>query len=122
VARARVDPAAAVAMGVGQICVVAWDAERAVAHSRVFCPGVSVPEDPATGSAALGLGVWLVANAQLPADGESPYTVHQGAELHRPSTLTCTVTASAGTATKATVSGHVVRIATGEMTIPPFIG
>jgi trans-2,3-dihydro-3-hydroxyanthranilate isomerase len=122
VARVRLDPAAALAMGIGQLCVFAWDAGTAVAHSRVFCPGLSVAEDPATGSAALGLGVWLAANAQLPPDGRSAYTVHQGAELHRPSVLTCTVTASSGSVTLATVSGHVVPIATGEMAVPPFIG
>jgi trans-2,3-dihydro-3-hydroxyanthranilate isomerase len=32
------------------------------------------------------------------------------------------VTASAGTATTATVSGHVVPVATGEIAVPPFIG
>ena len=37
----------------------AWD-RTTTAYARVFCPGASVPEDPATGSAALGLGVWLV--------------------------------------------------------------
>jgi trans-2,3-dihydro-3-hydroxyanthranilate isomerase len=122
VARAAVDPAAARAMGVGQLSVFAWDAEQRTAHARVFCPGVSVPEDPATGSAALGLGVWLVANGLLPGDGEAAYTVRQGAEMHRPSLLDCTVTATAGEATGATVSGHVVPVATGEMAIPPFIG
>jgi trans-2,3-dihydro-3-hydroxyanthranilate isomerase len=122
VARAAVDPSAAVAMGVGQICVFAWDAEQHTAHSRVFCPGVSVPEDPATGSAALGLGVWLVANGLVSADGGSAYTVRQGSEMHRPSTLECTVTATASRATGATVAGQVVPVATGRMAVPPFIG
>jgi trans-2,3-dihydro-3-hydroxyanthranilate isomerase len=122
VARARVDPAAALAMGVGQICVFAWDQDRGTAHSRVFCPGVSVPEDPATGSAALALGVWLIGNAQLPGEGLSGYEVSQGAELHRPSHLTCTVTAMSGEAISATVSGQVTSIARGDMQVPPFIG
>ena len=58
------------------------------------CPGVGVPEDPATGSAALGLGVWLVASGLLPGDGRSAYAVRQGVEIHRPSALACTVTAA----------------------------
>jgi trans-2,3-dihydro-3-hydroxyanthranilate isomerase len=116
------DPAAAAKLGVPQISVFAWDAEQRSAHARVFCPGVAVPEDPATGSAALGLGVWLVASGWLPADGLSSYTVHQGIEMHRPSVLECTVTAAAGAATSATVSGHVVPIARGEMAVPPFLG
>ena len=48
------------------------------APARVFVPGDAVWEDPATGSAALGLGVWLVSAGVLPADGTSSYQVHQG--------------------------------------------
>jgi trans-2,3-dihydro-3-hydroxyanthranilate isomerase len=66
--------------------------------------------------------VWLVAAGWLPPDGLSPYTIRQGIEMHRPSLLECTVTASAGTATTATVSGHVVPVASGEIAVPPFIG
>src|SRR5919202_1780310 len=75
------DPAAAAKLGVPQISVFAWDPGQRSAHARVFCPGVAVPEDPATGSAALGLGVWLVAAGWLPGDGDAAYVVHQGAEL-----------------------------------------
>jgi trans-2,3-dihydro-3-hydroxyanthranilate isomerase len=122
-ARASVlDPKAAASLGVSQMSVFAWDPASATAHARVFCPGVAVPEDPATGSAALGLGVWLVSEGRLPGEGTSSYTVHQGAEMRRPSTLECTVTAAAGAATSATVTGHVVPIAQGEMAVPPFIG
>jgi trans-2,3-dihydro-3-hydroxyanthranilate isomerase len=121
-ARSWADAATAEKLGVPQISVFSWDASRRSAQARVFCPGVSVPEDPATGSAALGLGVWLIAANWLPADGLSQYTVHQGLEMHRPSLLECAVTASAGTATTATVSGHVVPVASGEIAVPPFIG
>jgi trans-2,3-dihydro-3-hydroxyanthranilate isomerase len=102
--------------------VFSWDAATHTAHARVFCPGVGVPEDPATGSAALGLGVWLVASGLLPGDGESAYVVRQGVELHRPSLLDCTVVAAGGAAVTATVSGAVVPIASGEITVPPFVG
>ncbi|MEU8237074.1 PhzF family phenazine biosynthesis protein [Actinoplanes missouriensis] len=91
-------------------------------HARVFVPGEAVWEDPATGSAALGLGVWLVATGWLPGEGTSSYRVHQGHEIRRPSLLECTVTAAGGAATSATVTGHVVPIARGEIAIPPFIG
>jgi trans-2,3-dihydro-3-hydroxyanthranilate isomerase len=83
---------------------------------------MGVPEDPATGSAALGLGVWLVASGLLAGDGTFGYRVLQGAEIHRPSTLDCTVTAAAGAAVSATVSGHVVPVAAGEIAVPPFVG
>ncbi|MEV4636112.1 PhzF family phenazine biosynthesis protein [Actinoplanes sp. NPDC049548] len=121
-ARAWADTPGAAKAGVSQISVFAWDADTRTAYARVFCPGVSVPEDPATGSAALGLGVWLVANGWLPGDGTTAYTVHQGLEMHRPSLLECTVTASGGEATSATVAGHVVPVARGEIAVPPFIG
>ncbi|REF96830.1 trans-2,3-dihydro-3-hydroxyanthranilate isomerase [Asanoa ferruginea] len=117
VARARLDRAIST-----DVDVFAWDPQTRTAHARVFVPGLAVPEDPATGSAALGLGVWLVTNGLLPADGESSYVVHQGVELHRPSVLECSVTAVGGVVTNARVTGNVVPIARGEMAVPPFIG
>jgi trans-2,3-dihydro-3-hydroxyanthranilate isomerase len=108
--------------GVSNVDVFSWDPATRQAHARVFAVGVGVPEDPATGSAALGLGVWLVASGLLPGDGESHYTVRQGVELHRPSTLECTVSAVDGAATSATVTGAVVAVAKGEIAVPPFIG
>jgi trans-2,3-dihydro-3-hydroxyanthranilate isomerase len=119
VARALPGPAVP---GVSDVDVFAWDPATRTAHARVFAVGLGVPEDPATGSAALGLGVWLVASGLLPGDGDSHYTVRQGAELHRPSTLECTVSAVDGAATSATVTGAVVAVARGEIAVPPFIG
>jgi trans-2,3-dihydro-3-hydroxyanthranilate isomerase len=116
------NPREAAALEVAGMSVFAWDEASRTAHARVFAPGASVAEDPATGSAALGLGVWLLAAGWLPADGTTRYTVHQGIEMGRPSTLECELTARSGEVAKATVSGHVVPIAKGEMTIPPFIG
>jgi len=107
---------------VDTICVFAWDAERRESHARVMSPGHGVAEDPATGSAALAFGVWLVGSGLLPGDGLTKYTVRQGLEIHRPSTLDCTVTAVGGKAVQATVTGHVVPIASGEIVIPPFVG
>jgi trans-2,3-dihydro-3-hydroxyanthranilate isomerase len=122
VARAVADQAAAVRHKVRSVSVFFWDAATRAAHTRVFAPGVGVPEDPATGSAALGFGVWLVASGSLPGEGEFSYLVRQGAELHRPSILDCTVTASGGAAVRATVTGQVVPIARGEIAVPPFVG
>ncbi|GGL92336.1 PhzF family phenazine biosynthesis protein [Micromonospora yangpuensis] len=122
VARARVNAAAAQRYGVEHVSVFSWNADTQTAHARVFVPGIGVPEDPATGSAALGLGVWLVASGLLPGDGRSEYTIRQGVEMSRPSLLACTVTAAGGTALGATVTGQVVPIARGEITIPPFLG
>ncbi|MEU2612528.1 PhzF family phenazine biosynthesis protein [Micromonospora sp. NPDC007271] len=122
VARAKVNPAAAERYGVEHVSVFSWDAERRTAHARVFVPGLGVPEDPATGSAALGLGVWLVASGLLPGEGRSEYAVRQGIEINRPSSLACTVTAAGGAALGATVSGQVMPVARGEIAVPPFLG
>jgi trans-2,3-dihydro-3-hydroxyanthranilate isomerase len=108
--------------GVRMVTLFAWDPDTRVAHTRVFASGVGVTEDPATGSSALGFGVWLVASGLLPGDGESRYTVRQGIEMHRPSTLECTVIAVGGAAVSATVTGHVVPVAHGEIAVPPFVG
>ncbi|MEU5913241.1 PhzF family phenazine biosynthesis protein [Micromonospora sp. NPDC047527] len=122
VARARVNPAAAERYGVDHVSVFSWDAATQTAHARVFVPGLGVPEDPATGSAALGLGVWLVATGLLPGDGLSHYAVRQGVEMNRPSALACTVTAANGVAVGATVAGQVMPVARGEIAVPPFVG
>ncbi len=121
-ARAQVDAGAARRYGIEHVSVFSWNPASQTAHARVFVPGLGVPEDPATGSAALGLGVWLVASGLLPGEGRSSYTVRQGAELGRPSSLACTVTASGGTAVGATVAGQVMPVARGEILVPPFVG
>jgi trans-2,3-dihydro-3-hydroxyanthranilate isomerase len=107
---------------VDNLSVLHWDAERHEAHVRVLVPDMGVAEDPATGSAAMGLGVWLVSSGLLPGDGRSRYQIRQGSEMHRPSLLSCSVTAAGGEAVSATVSGHAVPIASGEMIVPPFVG
>ncbi|HEX5595005.1 MAG TPA: PhzF family phenazine biosynthesis protein [Micromonosporaceae bacterium] len=122
VARATLDLSAAARYGVEHLSVFSWDPTEQIAHARVFAPGSGVPEDPATGSAALGLGVWLVAAGLLPGEGRSEYVIRQGAEIHRPSLLACSVTSIDGAAAGATVTGQVVQIARGEIAVPPFVG
>lgn len=106
------------AVGSGGLTVLGWDPDRREAHVRVFGAAVGVGEDPATGSAALGLGVFLVGAGLLPADATSSYTVRQGAELRRPSLLRCSVTAREGDVTAATVTGGVVPVASGRIRRP----
>ncbi|MBO4208930.1 PhzF family phenazine biosynthesis protein [Micromonospora echinofusca] len=122
VVRARLDTAAAARYGVEHVSVFSWEPVGQTAHVRVFVPGEGVSEDPATGSAALGLGVWLVASGLLPGDGRSEYLVRQGVEINRPSELTCSVTVRDGAVLGATVAGAVVPVARGEIAVPPFVG
>lgn len=98
------------------IVVVSWNPALRRAHVRVFVPGVG--EDPATGSAAVGLGVYLAASGLVPADGETEYTIDQGAEIDRPSRLICAVTCDGGAVIRTTVAGSVVQVATGELLRP----
>jgi len=113
--RVRLDVAAVSDVGGAGISLVAWDGTDA--RVRVFPGGVGIAEDPATGAAAVGLGVYLAA-AGLVGEGEHRYVVTQGVEMGRPSTLTCAVTVSAGAAVGVTVSGTAVPIARGEIRIP----
>jgi trans-2,3-dihydro-3-hydroxyanthranilate isomerase len=117
--RAAPDHPALDALGAGEgIEVLSWDAATSTAYARAFAGDLRWGEDPATGSAALGMGVWLVATGLLPGEGASSYTVRQGEKLGRPSVLSCTVTAAGGRAVSATVRGAVVPIASGRIRVP----
>jgi len=95
------------------LAVFSWT--DGVAHLRAMT--TEGFEDPATGSAALGFGVYLAASG-LVRDGTTEYRIHQGAEIDRPSTLYGTVTTDGGTVSAVTVRGGVVPVATGEITPP----
>lgn len=64
------------------VYLYAWE-DRAAVKARFFAPGVGVPEDPATGSAAVALA------ARLRAAGRpsGAIEIHQGAEVGFPSTI-----------------------------------
>ena len=116
VSRAVPDVGRLLPLGNVGVSLFSWRDGRA--YARVFAAGAGVLEDPATGSAALGLGVWLVASGLLPGEGSSSYVVEQGAEIGRPSTLSCTVRAEGGRVVEATVTGSVVPIASGRIAVP----
>jgi trans-2,3-dihydro-3-hydroxyanthranilate isomerase len=85
----------------------------------MFAPDVGVPEDPATGSAAVALAVFLVDRGVLSADGESAFAVAQGGEVGRPSQLRVRVRAEGGAAVSTSVRGGVVAVARGELVALP---
>lgn len=129
VARAEVNPVALreALSGAGMrghvgVAVVAFDRGAGRAHVRMFAPEVGVVEDPATGSAAVALGVFLVDRGVLAGEGTSEFTVAQGAEIGRPSRLDVTVEATAGVATRTSVGGRVAAIARGELIATPPAG
>lgn len=103
----------------GTVCVAAPNLAEGKVHARMFGPGVGVAEDPATGSAAVALAVFLVDRGLLPADGTSTFTVAQGAEIGRPSRLEVAVEARDGRAVRTSVGGRVVAVSSGEILVPP---
>jgi trans-2,3-dihydro-3-hydroxyanthranilate isomerase len=118
VARAAPDSARLLALPIPELYVFAYDADTATAHSRMFGGGVGVAEDPATGSAALGLGVWLAVSGLVAPDATTTYAIAQGVEIGRPSHLDCSVTTENGDVVRTTVSGRVVPVAAGTIVVP----
>jgi trans-2,3-dihydro-3-hydroxyanthranilate isomerase len=117
--RARPNPTALDALGVGEgAAVLSWDAAESTVYSRTFANDLSWGEDPATGSAALSTGVWLVAVGLLPPDGTAEYVITQGIRLGRPSVLSGSVTAQGGRAVSASVHGAVHPVASGRIRVP----
>ena len=114
----RAEPnVAALRAAAGDVLIVAWDPHARTAYARGFAAEAGVPEDPATGSAALGLGVWLAANG-LVGEGDTAYSIDQGVDMGRPSRLECVVTVESGAATRCQVRGDVVPVARGELVRP----
>ncbi|MGY2003555.1 PhzF family phenazine biosynthesis protein [Blastococcus sp. SYSU DS1024] len=117
--RAEPDRVALAGLAVGEgVSVLSWDGATATARARVFARDLNWGEDPATGSAALGAGVWLVESGLVAGDGTTSFTVRQGERMGRPSVLGCTVTAAGGRAVATTVRGAVVPVASGRIRVP----
>ena len=82
----------------------------AVAHARAFFPGIGIPEDPATGSAAGPLGAYLAARQRAP-QGQW-ITIEQGDEMQRPSRIEVRITGD-----RIEVAGRCAIVADGTLTI-----
>jgi trans-2,3-dihydro-3-hydroxyanthranilate isomerase len=80
--------------------------------TRMFAPGESVPEDPATGSAAGPLAVHLARHGRIAWGDE--IVISQGAEIGRPSTLYARAEGSAERIGRVEVGGSAVVVARGE--------
>jgi trans-2,3-dihydro-3-hydroxyanthranilate isomerase len=91
----------------------------ATVHCRMFAPGLGVPEDPATGSAAGALASYLVWHGIVPPhDGVGTVVVEQGLEIGRPSRIRAEVAVgNGGEITEVRVGGQAVTIITGEVTL-----
>lgn len=83
-------------------------------RARMYAPGIGVAEDPATGSAAVGLGGYL-AKRDRRTDGTLRWMVEQGFEMGRPSMLEVEVDKRAGDITSVRVGGSTVIVCAGSM-------
>jgi trans-2,3-dihydro-3-hydroxyanthranilate isomerase len=81
-------------------------------RTRMFAPGVGVPEDPATGSAAGPLAMHLARHGRIPFG--SQIEIRQGVEISRPSLLRASVEGASDRIERVTVGGSAVLVARGE--------
>lgn len=83
-------------------------------HTRMFAPDIGVPEDPATGSAAVGFAHVIQMFDQVP-DGAIKRTIEQGLEMGRPSTIQLISTVVRGKLEGVRIGGAALRIADGTL-------
>ncbi len=87
-------------------------------YSRMFGPGLGVPEDPATGSASGPLGCYLVKHGLVKGDEAARIVSWQGVAMGRPSRIHIAITSDAGGAiTRVQVGGQAVLVAEGQLTL-----
>ena len=103
---------------VSEVMVFACGGERPGTdyRARMFAPGLSVPEDPATGSACAALGGYLAARDER-RDGTLRWVVEQGFEMGRPSMLEVEADLAGGAVTAVRVGGDSVLVCEGTMSI-----
>ena len=92
--------------GRGEVC----------AYSRMFAPGLGVPEDPATGSASGPLGCYLVSQGLVAPEGWMDMVSLQGVKLQRPSRIHMRIHADAPDAIRRVqVGGQAVKVGEGRV-------
>jgi trans-2,3-dihydro-3-hydroxyanthranilate isomerase len=122
VARARVNLAAwekhLANAWASMLFVFAREAERPGSdiRARMFAPGISVPEDPATGSACAALGGYLAMREER-GEGLLRWVVEQGFEMGRPSILEVEADKHGGEVSGIRVGGSTVMVSEGTMRV-----
>lgn len=85
-------------------------------HARMFAPGAGIPEDPATGSAAVAFA-GVVHHFDQPPDGVHKRLIEQGYEMGRPSQLQVTLTVEHGKLAGVRIGGHAVQVTEGTLSV-----
>lgn len=83
-------------------------------HARMFAPGLGVPEDPATGSAAAAFAGVLATQGGY-ADGEHEVTIEQGYAMRRPSLMELTFVLRGDALASVSVGGGAVVVSEGAI-------
>lgn len=91
--------------------------ESARIRARMFGPALGIPEDPATGAAALDLIGYLV-DEDRPGDGTHRWVVEQGVEMGRPSRLVIEGEVAEGRVRAARLAGSARRMIDGTLRLP----
>jgi trans-2,3-dihydro-3-hydroxyanthranilate isomerase len=86
-------------------------------RARCFVPGQGVPEDPATGSANAAFAGFLAARS-TERDGTLKWSVRQGVEMGRPSTIEIEADKRDGAIVAVRVAGSAVFMMSGSVTLP----
>ncbi len=95
--------------------VIAHTDDPAQLRARMFAPALGIGEDPATGGAATALAGYLL-SADAP-DGVRRWTIQQGVEMGRPSTIFLEADVRAGAIVAIRVGGASVLVSEGELTL-----
>jgi len=83
-------------------------------HARMFAPQLGVPEDPATGAAAVGFAGVVSAFDDLP-EGAHKRVIEQGQEMGRPSSIILTLIVEGGRLDTVRIGGNAVRVVEGTI-------
>jgi trans-2,3-dihydro-3-hydroxyanthranilate isomerase len=85
-------------------------------HARMFAPENGIAEDPATGSAAIGLA-GVIARYDGLRDGTHKRNIEQGYEMGRPSLIQLTLELAQDRLKAVRIGGHAVRVCEGMLRV-----
>jgi trans-2,3-dihydro-3-hydroxyanthranilate isomerase len=84
---------------------------------RMFAPAMGIPEDPATGAAAVALGGFLADQQRLPT-GTTRWLIRQGLDMGRPSLINLEVDVANDAVAAVRVGGNAVIVGRGSLDLP----
>jgi trans-2,3-dihydro-3-hydroxyanthranilate isomerase len=99
------------------VCCFDLESPQSRLYGRMFAPSLGVMEDPATGSAVAALAGYLGA-LESSREGMNQWTIIQGVEMGRPSSLQLKFQKNNRKITEVSVGGASVLVCQGKMIIP----